>query len=74
VHERKDAAVKNRMLVVTDDDISGTFAFLQILPDHGNSRDLTPAQIGEIWLNYIIDRRTAPSGDRRHDPLRCGGH
>ena len=51
-------AVKNRMLVVTDDDISGTFAFLRALPDHGNSRDLTPAQIGETWLNYIIDRRT----------------
>ena len=58
VHERKDAAVKNRMLVVTDDDISGTFAFLRALPDHGNSRDVTPAQIGETWLNYIIDRRT----------------
>ncbi|MGH2346834.1 MAG: ADP-ribosylglycohydrolase family protein, partial [Chloroflexota bacterium] len=58
VHERKDAAVKNRMLVVTDDDISGTFSFLRALPDHGNSRDLTPAQIGETWLNYLIDRRT----------------
>jgi hypothetical protein len=58
VHDRLDAAVKNRMLVVTDDDISGTFAFLRALPDHGNSRDLTPAQIGETWLNFLIDRRT----------------
>ncbi len=58
VHDRLDAAVKNRMLVVTDDDISGTFAFLRALPDHGNSSDLTPAQIGETWLNYLIDRRT----------------
>lgn len=45
-------------LIVTDDDISGTFTFLRALPDYGNSRDLTPAQIGQSWLNYIIERRT----------------
>ena len=45
-------------LVVTDDDISGTFTFLRALPDHGNSRDLTPAQIGNTWLNYLIENRT----------------
>ena len=28
-------------LVVTDDDISGTFTFLRALPDHGNDPDLT---------------------------------
>ena len=44
-------------LVVTDDDISGTFAFLRALPDHGNDPDLTPAQIGETWLNYIVEKR-----------------
>src|SRR6266508_106493 len=53
VHERL-----KRPLVVTDDDISGTFTFLRALPDNGNSRDLTPAQIGQSWLNYIIERRT----------------
>ena len=45
-------------LVVTDDDVSGTFTFLRALPDHGNDPDLTPAQIGNTWLNYLIDRRT----------------
>jgi ADP-ribosylglycohydrolase len=45
-------------LIVTDDDISGTFTFLRSLPDHGNRRDLTPEQIGNTWLNYIIERRT----------------
>src|SRR5512145_1619931 len=45
-------------LVITDDDISGTFTFLRALPDHGNTLDLTPAQIGEAWLNYIIEQRT----------------
>jgi ADP-ribosylglycohydrolase len=45
-------------IVVTDDDITGTFTFLRALPDYGNSLDLTPAQIGETWLNYLIEERT----------------
>ncbi len=52
VNERFDVP-----LIVTDDDISGTFTFLRALPDYGNSRDLTPAQIGQTWLNYLIERR-----------------
>src|SRR3954470_19872840 len=53
VHERLGAP-----LIVTDDDIAGTFTFLRALADHGYSRDLTPQQIGETWLNYIIENRT----------------
>lgn len=45
-------------LVVTDDDISGTFTFLRALPDYGNAAGLTPAQIGQTWLNYIVEDRT----------------
>jgi ADP-ribosylglycohydrolase len=45
-------------LVVTDDDIAGTFTFLRALPDHGNDPHITPEQIGQTWLNYIIYRRT----------------
>ena len=45
-------------LIVTDDDISGTFTFLRALPDYGNQRTITPAQIGQTWLNYLIERRT----------------
>lgn len=45
-------------LVVTDDDVTGTFTFLRALPDYGNSLKLTPAQIGQTWLNYIIEERT----------------
>ncbi len=48
----------NAPLVVTDDDISGTFTFLRALEDYGNSSALTPVQIGQTWLNYIIDNRT----------------
>jgi len=53
VHEQFDVP-----LIVTDDDISGTFTFLRSLPDYGNSLDLAPAQIGQTWLNYLIEKRT----------------
>ena len=45
-------------LVVTDDDIAGTFTFVRAMPDNGFDPDLTPAQIGEAWRNYLIDGRT----------------
>jgi ADP-ribosylglycohydrolase len=53
VHEKL-----NKPLVVIDDDISGTFTFLRAMPDHGNTLNLTPAQIGETWLNYLIEEET----------------
>lgn len=53
VHERL-----NTPLIVTDDDLSGTFTFVRALPDYGNTIDLTPAEIGQTWLNYIIENRT----------------
>jgi ADP-ribosylglycohydrolase len=45
-------------LVLTDDDISGTFTFLRALEDYGYARDLTPAQIGQTWLNYVVEGRS----------------
>ncbi|MDR3690485.1 MAG: ADP-ribosylglycohydrolase family protein [Fimbriimonas sp.] len=53
VHDRL-----NVPLVVTDDDISGTFTFLRALEDYDYSPNLTPEQIGQTWLNYIIENRT----------------
>ena len=53
VHERL-----NKPLIVTDDDISGTFTFLRAMPDYGNTLSLTAAQIGQTWLNYLIEKRT----------------
>ncbi len=53
VHDRL-----NKPLVVVDDDLSGTFSFLRALPDNENRVDLTPAQIGQTWLNYLIENRT----------------
>ncbi|MCA9882579.1 MAG: ADP-ribosylglycohydrolase family protein [Anaerolineae bacterium] len=53
VHEKL-----NVPLVVTDDDISGTFTFLRALQDYNYTRNLTPAQIGHTWMNYLIEEQT----------------
>jgi ADP-ribosylglycohydrolase len=50
-------------LVVTDDDVTGTFTFLRGLRDHAEQNhdrllDVTPGQLGETWLNYLIENRT----------------
>ncbi|GCE25585.1 hypothetical protein KDA_10690 [Dictyobacter alpinus] len=53
VHERLGMP-----LIVTDDDISGTFTFLRALADYEYTPELAAAQIGQTWLNYIIEQRT----------------
>ena len=45
-------------LIVTDDDISGTFTFIRALEDYGNSSDISAEQIGKGWLNYLIENDT----------------
>ena len=45
-------------LVVPDDDITGTFTFVRALADHGYRRDLTSREVGETWLDYLIEDRT----------------
>jgi hypothetical protein len=53
VHEKM-----NKPLVVPDDDISGTFTLISAFPNYGNRQDITPAQTGQTWLNYLIEGRT----------------
>ncbi|MEM7019139.1 MAG: ADP-ribosylglycohydrolase family protein [Pseudomonadota bacterium] len=48
----------NMPLIVTDDDISGTFTFLRAMADNNHDKDLTANQIGQAWLNYLIEERT----------------
>ena len=48
----------NQRLIVTDDDISGTFTFIRAMEDYDCDPDLTPRQIGQSWLNYLIEKRT----------------
>ncbi len=53
VHDRLSAP-----LVVTDDDVSGTFTFVRALAEHGVKADLTAEEIGKTWLNSIIEQRS----------------
>ena len=53
VHERFGVP-----LVVTDDDVAGTFTFVRALEDHGFDGSLDASRIGETWLNYIVERRS----------------
>ena len=53
VHQHFDAP-----LVVTDDDVSGTFTFPRALEEYGVSPDITSEQIGKTWLNNVIEYRT----------------
>ena len=52
VHERL-----NQPLVVTDDDVAGTFTFVRALEDYGIAPDLSAEDIGKAWLNYIVEDR-----------------
>ncbi|MEV4539500.1 ADP-ribosylglycohydrolase family protein [Asanoa sp. NPDC049518] len=53
VNDRVYLPLKNHLLVVTDDDISGTFVFPRALRDHGP--EPTSAQVGDTWLNEILE-------------------
>jgi ADP-ribosylglycohydrolase len=58
VHGRRDVELRNHQLVVTDDDIAGTFAFPRALADNDYPRRLTAEQIGHAWLNYVVEERS----------------
>lgn len=45
-------------LIVSDDDITGTFTFIRALEDNPDGANLTAEQIGWNWLNYIIENRS----------------
>ena len=45
-------------LLVTDDDITGTFAFVRALSDYNHDANITSKQIGQTWLNNIIENET----------------
>ena len=53
VHERLRVP-----LVVTDDDVAGAFTFVRALEDHAGGSDLSAREIGETWLNYIVEHRS----------------
>lgn len=44
--------------IVPDDDISGTFVFYRALEDNGYTKDIKAEDIGEAWLNYVVEDKT----------------
>ena len=52
VHDRL-----NVPLVVTDDDVAGTFTFLRAFDEHGVKPELSAEEIGKTWLNNIVENR-----------------
>lgn len=48
----------NVPLIVTDDDISGTFTFIRALDDFNSDVSIGAKDIGHSWLNYIIEKRS----------------
>ena len=48
----------NKPLVVPDDDITGTFTFLRALSDYDYNQEISARQIGQTWLNNIVEGQT----------------
>lgn len=53
VHDKLDMP-----LIVTDDDIAGTFTFIRALEDHATNPNISAKEIGQSWLNYLIKERS----------------
>ena len=51
VHERY-----GKPCVVTDDDVSGTFAFVRALEEHDG--DVSALNIGKTWLNNVVEKKS----------------
>ena len=45
-------------LPVSDDDITGTFTFLRAFKDFNYKKDLSAKDIGQTWLNNLIEDKT----------------
>ena len=77
VHERRDVALRSHHLVVTDDDISGTFTFPRALADNGYPQrpDRRADRPGLAELHRRGARRSsggAASATRPSTPPICG--
>ncbi|KAI0445057.1 ADP-ribosylation/Crystallin J1 [Xylaria telfairii] len=48
----------NVPLVVTDDDVSGTFTFIRAIEEHYDGAILSAEAIGKTWLNNVIYRHS----------------
>jgi ADP-ribosylglycohydrolase len=58
VNDRVDLPLNNHLLVVTDDDISGTLVFPRVLDDVPIEVSLEPQAVARTWLNELVPDRT----------------
>ena len=58
VNDRVDLPLNNHLLVVTDDDISGTLVFPRVLDDVPTEGPLDPRAVARTWLNELVPERT----------------
>ena len=45
-------------LIVTDDDVAGTFTFIRALEGCSRPDDISSESIGRAWLNYIVEKQS----------------
>ena len=57
VNDRRDVELKNYRLIVTDDDITGTFVFARAMGDYPIG-EIDAIRVGHTWLNYLVENRT----------------
>ena len=43
---------------VTDDDLTGTFRFINALKHFNFDKNISAKQIGQTWLNYCLENQT----------------
>jgi ADP-ribosylglycohydrolase len=56
--DRYVAEDRDLPLVLSDDDLSGTFTFIRALEDSGQYADTPEDFFGKTWLNYAIEGKT----------------
>ena len=47
----------NMPIQITDDDLTGTFRFINALKDFNFDKNISSKQIGQTWLNYCLENQ-----------------
>ena len=72
----------NMPIQISDDDLTGTFRFINALKDFNYNKDITSKQIGQTWLNYCLENQAVlwwggkgtSSEDTAYQNLKQGIH
>ena len=72
----------NMPIQITDDDLTGTFRFINALKDFNFDKNISSKQIGQTWLNYCLENQAVlwwggkgtSSEDTAYQNLKQGIH